>query len=86
MSNRRKARGADRALMVLAAARYADANKSDPFAMARAMTHINNGIAEYATGRDATPGYYDAEEGVETRMLPDGTAYQATIYKNVARV
>lgn len=77
-------------IMIEAAKRYAAANASDPFAYARAMTHIGNGIAVYAD-REGKPSYYDAELDTETRYLPTanggmGEAYQATVYKNVARV
>jgi hypothetical protein len=50
------------------AIRYAAADKSDPFALARALTHLSNGICSRA--EDGTPGHYDAEKGVETRYLP----------------
>lgn len=74
-----------------AAERYAKAENSDPFAKARAMAHIKNGIATYAR-QDGGIGYYDAEEATETRYLPnpDGIAdltkpYEATVYRNVMR-
>ena len=55
------------------AKRYAAADRSDPFAFSRAMTHINNGIAStLGDGRDAC---YDAAETTETRKLPDGIVF-----------
>jgi hypothetical protein len=67
-----------------AAKRYAQADRSDPFAYARAMTHISNGIAAHFTGQ-GKESFYDADKAQETRKLPDGREYQATIYKNVVR-
>jgi hypothetical protein len=74
-----------------AAERYAKADPSDPFAKARARTHIKNGIATYAR-QDGGIGYYDAEEAKETRYLPlpNGEAdmtkpYEATVYRNIMR-
>lgn len=69
---------------VEAAKRYAAADRSDPFAFSRAMTHLNNGVA--------STGEYEAEETTETRHLPEGiqlsngdTSYQVVGYKNVKR-
>ena len=67
-----------------AAKRYALADKSDPFALARAQCHLRNGVASYALN-DGSPGYYDAEEAIETRVLPNGTEYKATVYRNISR-
>lgn len=60
---------------------YALADPSDPFAYARAMTHLGNGVAEYANAQ-GQEAYYSAVEGSEARVLPDGTGYQAVIYRN----
>lgn len=73
-----------------AAKRYAAADRSDPFALNRAMTHLENGIAGFTKdGRDA---FYDAEEYQETRTLVkivDGyhqqEDYQVPAYKNRVR-
>lgn len=73
-----------------AARRYSAADRSDPFAFRRAMTHINNGIAStLGDGRDAI---YDATEATETRMLPDGMTFSdggnqwnVPVYRNVMR-
>jgi len=74
--------------MLRAAARYAASDPSDPFALRRAITHLNNGVASYAT-QNGSMGYYDAEEYTETRRLalPNGKTleWQATAYKNVKR-
>jgi len=66
-----------------AARRFAAADKSDPFAYGRAMAHLRSGLAGYdARGNSC---FYDAEEATETRKLPDGTEYQARVYRNVVR-
>lgn len=57
---------------------YAKANKSDPFAYSRAMTHLNNGLAT----ADAS---YEAEPFEVERKAVNGTTYTATEYKNVRR-
>lgn len=46
--------------LIDAAERYTLADKSDPFALARAKCHLRNGVASYATP-DGGKGYYDAE-------------------------
>lgn len=72
---------------VAGARRYAEADRSDPFAFARAMTHLSNGIAAY--GKKGEEQFYDAVETQETRVLPaaDGkrVEYQATVYTNRVR-
>jgi len=68
-------------LMQRQAKLYAQSEASDPFAYARAMTHLGNGIAEYAN-HNGEAAYYSAEECSETRKLPDGEEYQATVYRN----
>ncbi len=71
----------DYSLMQRSAKLYALADASDPFAYAKAITHIGNGIACYsnANGQEA---FYSAEEYSETRILPDKTEYKATVYRN----
>ena len=73
----------DRARRISGAVRYAAANKSDPFAYARAMTHVNNGIAGPNVRHERLE--YDAEAMTEMRKLPDGIEYQAEIFRNVTR-
>jgi hypothetical protein len=68
-------------LMQRQAQLYAQSEASDPFAYARAMTHLGNGIAEYSNA-NGEGAFYSAEEGTETRRLPDGEEYQATVYRN----
>jgi hypothetical protein len=74
-------------LMARAAQLYALADNSDPFTYRRAMTHLGNGIAEYANA-NGQEAFYSAEEGTETRRLPatpdgkQGEEYQATVYRN----
>jgi hypothetical protein len=74
-------------LMQRQARLYAQSEASDPFAYARAMTHLQNGVAEYAN-HNGEGAFYSAEECSETRKLPDGPngeageEYQATVYRN----
>jgi len=69
--------------MIKGARDYALADKSDPFAYNRAMSHTMNGIASYLG--QSGPGYYEAEAYQEERRLLDGTKYHVTAYKNVKR-
>ena len=43
-------------------ARYAEANKSDPFAMARCLTHFRMGLL--GPTNEGKDGHYDAERDV----------------------
>ena len=66
---------------------YAAFDRSDPFALARCMLHIRNGIAGVidvgpATGEDAI---YSADPFRETRHLPSGEAYFITVFRNIKR-
>lgn len=67
-----------------AAYRYAAADRSDPFALNRALTHVENGVAGFfdANGKET---FYNADPYQETRHLPDGREYHVTVYKNVVR-
>ena len=66
------------------AQRFAAAEKSDPFAFARAMTHINNGKI-CRPNQHGEPCTYDAEPYTEMRRLPDGREYSVVVYRNVRR-
>lgn len=69
--------------MIDGARNYAAAEKSDPFALDRAMTHIRTGIAGITpNGEDA---FYKAEPHQEERLTPDGRPYMATVYRNIQR-
>jgi hypothetical protein len=69
--------------MLEGARNYAAADRTDPFAYARALTHIRTGIAGLThTGED---GFYKADPYTEERYLPDGRPYQATVYRNLQR-
>lgn len=70
--------------MYNAAQRYAAANSSDPFALARARAHIKNGIAS-PFNKDGDRAYYDADLDYEIRRLPDGREYRAPIYTYAVR-
>jgi len=69
-----------------AARRYAEADRSDPFAYNRAVTHLQNGVASY--GPKGENNFYDATEGTETRtVMVNGREeeYQAVVYINRQR-
>ena len=64
---------------------YALADRSDPFAYSRAMSHIDLGICTDGATYEATPTQ-------EMRKLPDGNAlsngeaeYAVTVYRDVRR-
>lgn len=68
---------------------YAAADKSDPFALSRAIAHIRQGICDDGPrGEDCR---YKADAYLETRRLPNkpdgspGDEYQIVAYKNVQR-
>lgn len=84
MSNieQRKWEQEKRRRMEAGAKRWADANKSDPFAYQTAMSQIKNGIADIENGRDM---FFDADPYLETRVTPTGVEYQAQAYKNLRR-
>jgi len=68
---------------VESAKRYALADKSDPFAFARAMTHVNNKIVgSLQNGEDSI---YNAEPFQEERVTITGKAYFVTVYRNITR-
>jgi hypothetical protein len=73
------------------ARRYAAGDKSDPFAYARAMTHMNSGLCGY-TPNGKEEHYYDAVEGRETRRLPaippatEGEEYTVPSYSSRKRI
>ena len=69
--------------MIQGAQRYALADKSDPFCLARCQTRIQMGLCRAL--QDVGDGHYDAQEATETRSLPDGRPYVATVYKNMVR-
>ena len=70
--------------MLQGAMNYAMADKSDPFAFSRAMTHTMNGVANYSDSHGQSQ-YYEAERYMETRKLPDGREYKVPAYKNIKR-
>jgi hypothetical protein len=71
-----------------AAERYAASEKSDPWAYARALTHIRNGVASY-TDQHGRSAFYSADEGNEPRAIkmPNGQVleWQAVVYRNMIR-
>lgn len=68
-----------------AAERYAAADNSDPFVIARAMAHMRNGVASYSN-KDGEQAFYNADETTELRVLalPNGKTleWQVTSYRN----
>lgn len=89
----RKAR--DRARMIQAAKVFAAADRTDPFSMARMVTHIDNGVASIhaPANRDydiaAGPGFYNAEMHREARKVTGSDGKEMTfdvpVYRNVVR-
>lgn len=59
---RKETIAAQRAGYTVAAARYAQANRSDPFALARALTHIQMGLCDpdFDHMGNAREGFYNA--------------------------
>lgn len=83
MNNQDIVQANSRQRLIDAAKRYAQADRSDPFAYNRAMSSIVNGIS--------TPeAHYDATIGVERRSYTkaDGTKVEYTVpsYSNIKRV
>jgi hypothetical protein len=81
--------------MLRAAQVYARFDRTDPFALRRAVTHIEIGLASVHRGPnnewsvDAGPAFYDAEQHREARKIVghDGTVqtYDIPVYRNVRR-
>lgn len=77
------------------AARYAAADRSDPFTHARCVAHIKAGFASYSRPGNTEYGissgsyaFYDAEPyQEERRYVHDGreVTYSVTAFKNLAR-
>jgi len=74
--------------MLESAKRYAEYDKSDPFAYARARSHILQGIATpyNSQGQEA---FYGADPFQEGRSYTDGggriAEYSVTVYRNIHR-
>ncbi len=62
---------------------YAASDRSDPFALRRALTHIRTGVVGYNSHNE--DAIYSAEPYQEQRMLPDGRTYHVTVYRNIKR-
>jgi hypothetical protein len=71
------------ARMIDGAYNYAAGDKSDPFTLKRAMTHIRTGVA--GIRKDGEDAFYKAEPAQEERELPDGRRYSVTVYRNMQR-
>lgn len=65
------------------ALRYAAAEKSDPFALRRALTHIAKGLCHPT--KDGKDGGYDADEYSEGAVTITGAPFTRTVYRNIAR-
>ena len=79
-------------VMSLAAARYAAADRTDPFALRRAMAHIKSGVAQFARedeNGNLTPCYYDAsgyqEKRHYTKSSGEVVEYTVPAWRNVVR-
>lgn len=77
--------------IVEAALRYAQMDKTDPFAFRRAMSHYANKVCNKQTDDEGRYAY-DAEQTEETReyldgyVNPDGSrTFKVTIFKNGVR-
>ena len=75
--------------MIEAAKRYAEADRTDPFAYSRAMSHLANGVADYAL-KSGQGAYYDAKEETEMRQIQSVVtgkleSYPVTVYHNIVR-
>lgn len=75
---------ADRAARQRAGAlRYAAAEKSDPFAFLRALSHMASGICNPTDeGKD---GHYDADEVAEEAVTVTGATYTKIAHRNISR-
>lgn len=78
--------------MIQGARRYAQADKSDPFAFSRAISHINSGVARPSFDQNGHrhDAHYDAQEAQEkrtsSRPFSDGsTEYTVTVYRDMKR-
>lgn len=79
-------RSARRRQMIQGAHEYARFDKSDPFTFSRAMSHINNGVANFFKRDDSViEGFYNADPVQEERTLENGEKYFVTAHKNVVR-
>jgi hypothetical protein len=70
-------------MRIEAAKRYAAADRTDPWAFSRAMTHMANGIAGFTEkGEDA---FYSADDYIETKVTLAGSEYPVVVYRNIVR-
>lgn len=68
--------------------RYAEADKSNPFAFNRAMSHHINGVTKRRYNPDTGESKacsYDAEEYQQVRVTEKGDEYKVIAYKNMVR-
>lgn len=83
-------------VMTLAAKRYAQADRTDPFAYSRAMSHIKNGVASFSRPvldergeptDEEIATYYDATGYMEGRSFKraNGEVYQVQAWRNMVR-
>lgn len=80
--------------MLQGALLYSQAERSDPFAYSRAMSHLHNGVsAPFFDGQGKRhDGHYEATEGREKKTLAKGlrfsdgsTEYYSPVYRDVKR-
>lgn len=74
--------------MELGARNYAAFDRSDPFALARALTHTRNGIAGGST-KEGLACAYSADEYTERRTIIGSNGepqdFYITAYRNIVR-
>jgi hypothetical protein len=80
--------------MVQGARHYAAADRTDPFAFSRAMSHVKNGVASYRRGDNqdydisAGPAFYNATPFRDQRAVKIGdreVKVDSISYRNVTR-
>ena len=77
---------ASRERYIAAAERYAKANRSDPWALARALTHIRTGVVGYVErGNEMSDALYDATPHTEFRTTALGEQYPVQVFGSVVR-
>lgn len=85
----------ERLEMIAAARRYAASDRSDPFALSRALSHIESGVSSYRRPEsrewdiaDRSAGFYDASPHRELKTVktPTGeTKIEAVSFRGMAR-
>ena len=69
--------------MLQGAKNYAASDRSDPFAFARALAHIENGICGIL--QDGSDAFYSADQTSVQMATATGEEYTAIAWKNLRR-